>query len=55
MLAEAMGNDFESSAFKLIGKDSLGKLMQNGTKILAEIGASTLIAIIKNVCSVKIV
>jgi hypothetical protein len=55
MLAEAMGDDFESSAFKLVGKESLGRLMQNGTKILAEIGAQTMVAIIQNVCSVKII
>lgn len=55
MLAEAMGIEFESAAFKLVGKDNLGKLMHNGTKILAEIGASALISIVMNVCSIKII
>jgi hypothetical protein len=55
MLAEAMNIEFESAAFKLVGKDTLGKLMHNGTKILAEIGASALISIVMNVCSIKII
>ena len=41
--------------YKLVGKDTLGKLMHNGTKILAEIGASALISIVMNVCSTKII
>jgi len=54
MLAEVLGIEFESAAYKLVGKDILGKLMHNGTKILAEIGASALISIVMNVCSTKI-
>lgn len=55
MLAEAMENEFESAAFKLVGKEHIGKLMHNGTKILAEIGSQAMTTIIRNVCSVKIV
>ena len=55
MLAEAMENEFESAAYKLVGKESIGKLMHNGTKILAEIGSHALTSIIRNVISVKIV
>lgn len=55
MLAEAMGVEFEPVAFKLVGKETLGKLIHNGTKILAEIGASALVAIVMNVYSVKVV
>ena len=55
MLAEAMNIEFEQTAFKLAAKETLGKLMHNGTKILAEIGASTLISIVINVCSIKII
>jgi len=49
MLAEAMTIDFESAGFKLVGKETLSKLMHSGTKILAEIGASALIAVVLNV------
>ena len=55
MLAEALGIEFESAAYKLVGKETLSKLMHNGTKILAEIGASALVSIVMNVCSIKII
>ena len=55
MLAEAMGIDFESAAYKLVNKDALIKLMHNGKHILAEIGTSSMISILNNVCSAKVV
>ena len=55
MLAEAMGVDFESAAYKLLTKDGLIKLLHNGKHILAEIGFTTVVGILHNVCSVKVV
>jgi hypothetical protein len=55
MIAEAMGIEFEPMAVKLVGKETLGKLMHSGTRILAEIGASALVSIIVNVQSTKVV
>ena len=55
MLAEAMGADFESAAYKLFNRDSLVKLLHNGKHILAEIGTHTVIGILHNVCSVKVI
>jgi hypothetical protein len=48
-----MQNDFESLATKLIHKESLLKLLQSGTKVLAEIGNATIVAILNNVCCPK--
>ena len=55
MLAEVMGLDFESAAYKLMTKDGLVKLMHYGKHILAEIGTSAVISILNNVYSVKVV
>ena len=55
MLAEAMGDDFEQAAYKLMSKEGLVKVMHSGTKILAEIGFNAIIGIMNNVCSTKVV
>lgn len=55
MLAEAMGADFESAAYKLLTKDGLIKLLHNGKHILAEIGFHTVVGILNNVCSIKVI
>lgn len=55
MLAEALGNDFESVAYRLITKDGLVKLMHAGKSILAEIGTIAIVGILRNVCSTKVV
>lgn len=55
MLAEALQDDFESAAFRLLTKDALVKLIHAGKHILAEIGTNTVIGILRNVCSVKVV
>jgi hypothetical protein len=49
-MAYCMGNDFENLGNKFITKDSLLKLLHSGTKVLAEIGFSTITIIIENVC-----
>lgn len=46
MLAEAMGIDFESIAYKMFTKDGLIKLLHNGKHILAEIGFTTVVGIL---------
>lgn len=46
-----MQSDFEPLAIKFMTKESLIKLLQSGTRVLAEIGNATIIAIIHNVCS----
>jgi phage shock protein PspC (stress-responsive transcriptional regulator) len=48
-----MRNDFEGLANKFLTKESLIKLLHCGTKVLAEIGFVTIIAIIENVCVPK--
>jgi len=55
MLAEALGNDFESAAFRMITKDGLVKLMHAGKSILAEIGTIAIVGILHNVCSAKVI
>mmetsp|Transcript_13087 Transcript_13087/g.17721 ORF Transcript_13087/g.17721 Transcript_13087/m.17721 type:complete len:106 (+) Transcript_13087:655-972(+) len=55
MLAETLGEDFESAAYRMLTKDGLVKLMHAGKHILAEIGTSTVIGILRNVCSTKVV
>ena len=55
MLAEAMGIDFESAAYKLLNKEALVKLIHSGKHILAEIGTSAIVSILNNVCSAKVV
>lgn len=55
MLAEALGDDFESAAFRLLSKDALLKLMHAGKHILAEIGTTTVVGILRNVLSSKVV
>ena len=55
MLAEAMGDDFEQAAWKLMQKEGLIKLMHSGTKILAEVGLNAIVGILNNVCSAKVV
>ena len=55
MLAEAMGDDFESAAYKLLQKEALMKVMHAGKTILAEIGFHATIAILNNVCSEKVI
>ena len=55
MLAEALGDDFESAAFRFMTKDAIVKLMNAGKHILAEIGTNTVIGILRNICSVKVV
>lgn len=54
MLAEALGDDFESAAFRLFANNALLKLMHAGKHILAEIGTSTVLGILHNVCSSKV-
>ena len=55
MLAEAMGDDFELVAFKLMQKEGLIKLLHSGTKILADVAFNAIVGIINNVCSTKVV
>ena len=55
MLAEALQDDFESAAFRLFTKDALVKLMHAGKHILAEIGTNTVVGILRNVCSAKVI
>ena len=55
MCAEALGDDFESAAFRLVAKDALVKLCHAGKHILAEIGTSTIIGILFNICSAKVI
>lgn len=55
MLAEALGEDFESAAYRLMTKDALVKLMHAGKHILAEIGTTTIVGILRNVCSAKVI
>lgn len=54
MLAEALGDDFESAAFRFMTKDAIVKLMNAGKHILAEIGTNTVIGILRNICSTKV-
>jgi len=46
-----MAFEFESIGFKLLGKDSLIKLLHNGNKMLAEIGHSSVICMLHNIVS----
>lgn len=55
MLAEALGDGFESAAFRLFTKDALVKLTHVGKHILAEIGTVTIIGVLRNVCSDKVI
>ena len=55
MCAEALGDDFESVAFRLVAKDALVKLCHAGKHILAEIGTTTILGILHNLCSAKVV
>lgn len=55
MLAEALQDDFESAAFRLLTKDAVVKLMHAGKHILAEIGTNTVVGILRNVCSAKVI
>ena len=55
MLAEALQDDFESAAFRMLTKDGLVKLMHAGKHILAETGTVSVIGILQNVCSPKVV
>ena len=52
-MAQIMQNDFEVLSNKFIHKDSLVKLLNSGAKILAEIGYTTILSIINNVCNPK--
>ena len=54
-LAQCFGNDFEHLALKLITKEGLLKVLANGQKILADIGHTTILAIINHVCIPKII
>lgn len=55
MMAESLGDDFESAAYRLLTKDGLVKLVHAGKHILAEIGTTTIVGILRNVCSAKVV
>ena len=55
MLAGAMGDDFESAAYKLLQKEAVMKVMHAGKSILAEVGFNATIGILNNVCSSKVV
>jgi hypothetical protein len=55
MFAEALGDDFEPAAFRLLSKDSIVKLMHVGKSILAEIGTTTALGILHNLYSVKVI
>ena len=55
MLAEALGDDFESAAYRFVTKDAIVKLMHAGKHILAEIGTNTIIGILRNLRSSKVV
>lgn len=55
MLAESLCVDFEAAAFRLITKDGLVKLMGAGKHILAEIGTTTIVGILRNICSARFV
>jgi len=55
MMAEALGNDFEPAAFRLLSKESIVKLMHVGKSILAEIGTTTALGILHNLYSVKVI
>lgn len=52
-MAQTMQNDFEQLSLKYVSKDSLLKLLHSGSKVLAEIGHSTILAILHNVCAPK--
>lgn len=53
-MAQSMQNDFEQISYKFIQKgESLLKLLNNGSKILAEIGNQTIVSIITNVYAPK--
>jgi len=55
MLAEALSDDFEAAAFRLLAKDAVVKLMHGGKHILAEIGTTTVLGILHNVYSAKVI
>ena len=55
MCAEALGDDFESAAFRFMTKDALVKLCHAGKHILAEIGTTTIIGILHNIISSKVI
>jgi len=55
MCAEALGDEFESAAFRFMTKDALVKLIHGGKHILAEIGTNTIIGVLNNVCSSKVI
>ena len=55
MLAEAMGDDFEQAAYKLMQKEGLIKVIHAGKTILAEVGLHAIVGILNNVCSAKVV
>ena len=53
ILAQIMGEDFESLSLKFLSKDSLIKLLHSGTKMLAENGHQTILGVLHNVCVPK--
>eukprot|EP00347_Sterkiella_histriomuscorum_P005558 403356151 len=55
IMAQVMQNDFEPFVNKFISKDSLIKLLHNGTKVLAEVGNQTITALIYNTVAPKII
>lgn len=55
MMAETLGDDFESAAYRLLTKDGLMKLIHAGKHILAEIGTTAIVSILRNVCSGKVI
>jgi hypothetical protein len=48
-----MGDDFEPLAMKFMSKESLIKLLHCGTRVLAEIGHQTILAILNSTCAPK--
>ena len=54
MLAEALGDDFELAAVRLLNKEALVKLMHSGKSVLAEYGFMSVVGILHCVCSHKL-
>lgn len=54
MLAEALGDEFELAAVRLLNKEALVKLMHSGKSVLAEYGFMSVVGILHSVCSSKI-
>jgi hypothetical protein len=55
VLAQCLGNDFETLALKLVTKDGLIKVVSNANKTLSEVGHQSMLNILNHVCVPKLI